>query len=686
MRRDSLEFNALYAALCLDIHDFSPRVGRCLPASFDGTWPAASTDWGPHEVAALALAKNLGKKLTDVVSPDAGDRCLLKFLESDESCKNWSPPERAVPPLMIREGRTFQNPAYPGLRATFDAQMLTLLKQCLQDTFRRPTPSSIEREAPGFDGSDPWGWDNVFLLGDIGPGSVSMSEGTSWYEKFYQSPLSYSHPILWEMYRESLQEGSLRALAEDQREGHFGHFLVRGGKYSSVLKNRDTDRSIDIQPSLNMWAQKGIACLMHAFIRQKYGVDVSIQQFVNRELARRGSIYDDIVTIDETEASNRIPWAFVEWALEGTDLLDLIRVSRCREILLPWGEWKTLSMCSGMGNGFTFLLMTAINLAAIEAVYLYRNREFKKLELPIRLDGLVGNETYFRGEYERLCYASSDVVKVLAAQQALDQWAYEVLPLVALPDWGVFGDDIICSNVVYEDLVHLLGLTNAQVNLDKSFSKGSFRESCGGDFWSGTDVRAVYAKTLATPHDIVSLLNRLLVWTVRHDVLLCRTLRLLWSACKKEVMFVPLHESDHAGLRVPFRLMPKAPVVKQMRELSEDYQTRIYPYFALTPTVRLTTLQGAAAEIYGCGIVLSMIRGEMTSSFKHAQVPAAATLGPPPEKESTSPYRFAVREKQVVYEARWCWTSDWNRTRVPLPTAHQMDCAISRQLGLGITK
>jgi len=540
---------------------------------------------------------------------------------------------------------------------------------------------------PDFDGSNPWSWENVFLCGDVGPGSALEASGTSWYEKMYQSPLSYTSVELWREYQASIPVDSLRALAERQRDGHFGHLQVPGGKYSSVLKSLTTDRSIDIQPSVNMLAQKGIACILQAFVESHYGVNLSFQQMVNRELARRGSISDHLATIDLSEASNRIPWAWVEWVLEGTELLELIRVARCTMITMPWGETRALHMCSGMGNAFTFILMTAIHLAILEAVHEDRGREFNKLVLP----GLTSwkNTTYFYGENERFVNASGDVLRHVAVEEALEQWEHETLPNISLPDWGVFGDDIICKGDIYLDVVRTLGLINARVNLEKSFRQGSFRESCGGDYWLGQNVRAVYAKSLATPHDRVSLLNRLIAWSAKHEIPLERTCRLLWSSCKKAVFFVPLHESDHAGLRVPEDYVRHYPLSRSVKDLQSDYQRPIRSYSALVPRARVKTLSGRQVNIYGLGILLSMIRGETASEFSKRDVTAASTpksSSEPahPDREEPNPdYRLVIRnDRAVEYEARWCWSACWDRTSSTLLDAHKMDWAISRNLGL----
>ena len=60
----------------------------------------------------------------------------------------------------------------------------------------------------------------------------------------------------------------------------------------------------------------------------------------------------------------------------------------------------------------------------------------------------------------------------------------------------VFGDDIIIPEHGYESLCRLLHLLGLKVNLDKSYVKGHFRESCGMDCFKGVDVTPVKTKCI----------------------------------------------------------------------------------------------------------------------------------------------------------------------------------------------
>lgn len=64
---------------------------------------------------------------------------------------------------------------------------------------------------------------------------------------------------------------------------------------------------------------------------------------------------------------------------------------------------------------------------------------------------------------------------------------------------SVYGDDIICPTSAYSGVTKVLELLGLKVNHTKSFHKGLFRESCGGDYYGGVDVSVVRCKKVPLP-------------------------------------------------------------------------------------------------------------------------------------------------------------------------------------------
>jgi hypothetical protein len=113
----------------------------------------------------------------------------------------------------------------------------------------------------------------------------------------------------------------------------------------------------------------------------------------------------------------------------------------------------------------------------------------------------------------------------------------------------VFGDDIIVRKDAYDFVTAALELFGFRVNGDKSFNTGNFRESCGGDYYHGFDIRGVYMKHLSTSADVYSIINRLVRWSSRSGIMLHRTIRYLL----KQVDFLPVpwEAGDAEGIKVP---------------------------------------------------------------------------------------------------------------------------------------
>ena len=665
--------NDLFNAIVADVTTCLPRIGSLIPDSPTGEFgdarglPCATT----AEVAAFALTNSIGKKCVDIVSDNAADQCLLNYLESNSVCANWRPPSKVVPPRIVHLGRIRDNPDYGGFVEASKTSILERMRTCLKDTFLRPTPESLLRLAPSFDGQSPFSWENIFLLGDVGPGAAYAASGNTWYDKFYQSTLTYTSPDIWRAYVQSLPPYSTRWFAENQRNNRYGREEVLGGIFDSVPKNFFTDRSIDKQPSLNMVAQKGLAMIMAEFLKQKYGFDLRFQPAINAELARRGSIDDSNATIDLKDASNRIPWAFVKWSLEGTELLHFLSVLRTEKTLMPWGEWLENHLCSGMGNGFTFVLQTAIFMSLVEAVYDLFGLKMKRQpdlgstmnERLKALEDLLGEEADF---------STSEVRRIqkLVVQKSLETQD--------LPGWAVFGDDIICPSKIAGEVVKTLGYIGATVNLDKSFLKGDFRESCGMDWYRGDLVRGVYCKTLTHPHDRMITLNRLIEWSCITGIPLRRACTELWKTLGKSIVKVPLHESHFAGLRVPSWRARSGPLSSEIKELQGAYQAKVKTYLAYVPVVRKRSFSGAQLSIYGPGLLLSMIRGDCRSSLPSMTPRIESHVA---EGKYILSMALAKEHKETYFEQKWCWTSCWDNMINPYLDAARMDAALALNLG-----
>lgn len=199
-------------------------------------------------------------------------------------------------------------------------------------------------------------------------------------------------------------------------------------RLSFVPKNAKTDRGICTEPSLNVMFQRGVGQYMTQRLKH-FGVDLLNQGF-NKALAQEGSRTGALATLDLSMASDLISREVVYHLLplDWATFLSHGRSSLCEVD----GEIVRLQKFSSMGNGFTFPLESLIFYALAKAAC------------------------------ER-----DDVV-------------------------SIYGDDIIVPTARYDKVVKVLSAAGFEVNTSKSYSSGPFRESCGGDYYLGIDIRPFY--------------------------------------------------------------------------------------------------------------------------------------------------------------------------------------------------
>lgn len=132
--------------------------------------------------------------------------------------------------------------------------------------------------------------------------------------------------------------------------------VVAGNKMTTVLKDSSTDRVICIEPTFNLFLQKGAGSFIRRQLK-KFGVDLD-DQSRNQDLARLA--YDlGLATLDLSSASDTICEALVKLLLplDWWLYLDLIRSHSTR---LSKDKWHKNAKFSSMGNGFTFELESLI--------------------------------------------------------------------------------------------------------------------------------------------------------------------------------------------------------------------------------------------------------------------------------------------------------------------------------------
>lgn len=236
-----------------------------------------------------------------------------------------------------------------------------------------------------------------------------------------------------------------------------------------VPKNAKTDRTIAIQPDMNVMLQLAVAYCMRKRLH-RWGIDLN-HQSVNQSRAKEASITGHLATIDLSNASNSVTCSLV-WKMIGDhpyigqicDPMWYTLMERLRtEAGSLDGNTVEYELFSAMGNGYTFELESLIFWTlAVETC--------KFLDIP--------------------------------------------------PDVSVYGDDIIIPSGAVSLFQEVLSYAGFELNTEKSFWEGSdahsgaiFRESCGKHYLNGRDVTPIYVtEPLDTVEAVVLLANNLVRW------------------------------------------------------------------------------------------------------------------------------------------------------------------------------
>lgn len=353
----------------------------------------------------------------------------------------------------------------------------------------------------------------------VGPGANTGARSFNEYSKLFDSPLTGTSERLYRFFRYSILESPTWHEAEKLRESRYGHRIVVGNRLSYVPKTSEVSRSTCTEPTLNMFLQKGIGFVLEKWLKRAFSIDLSSQPDINRRLARQGSVDGLFGTIDLSSASDTISLKMLQEILPA-ELLNWLELARSPSVIYPDGTVSELYMVSSMGNGFTFPLETLLFATIVVACY-----------------RVLGIKSRIRRE--------------------------------GPANWAVFGDDIIVQKDSYDFVIRALRMFGFVPNDQKSFNTGDFRESCGGDYFRGHDIRGVYCKSLQSGADIYSTINRLVRWSARTGILLPKTVSTLRAWVKH--LPIPVHDGDAEGVKVPY-----APA-----ELKVDRHTGAKYYYAL---------------------------------------------------------------------------------------------------------
>ena len=221
-----------------------------------------------------------------------------------------------------------------------------------------------------------------------------------------------------------------------------------------VPKTLKSPRVIAMEPLCMQYAQQSLLPLLVESIENgrltKERINFS-RQGPNQRLARYASSTGRLATLDMKEASDRVSVWLVESMLSGVPYLrDAIMACRSTTSDVPGLGILSLTKFASMGSALCF---------PIEAMV------FFTIALTVGL------------QEQGLPLTPRNLKKVSRGVR-------------------VYGDDIIIPVESVQSYCEALGLFGLRVNSDKSFWTGKFRESCGADWYDGTQVTPVYCRRL----------------------------------------------------------------------------------------------------------------------------------------------------------------------------------------------
>jgi hypothetical protein len=252
-------------------------------------------------------------------------------------------------------------------------------------------------------------------------------------------------------------------------------------KVVPVPKTLKTPRIIAIEPTAMQYAQQALLSPLIELLEcpaipgenrdnLAFGFVGFTDQLPNRNLARKGSIDGRLATLDLSEASDRVSNQHVLTMLKNfPHFSEAVQATRSTKADVLVGDENielSLHKFASMGSALCFPFEAMVFTTAV----------------------FMGIQKLLNRRLTR-----SDIISLRGHVR-------------------VYGDDIIVPVDCVDDVIDVLARLGFKTNVNKSFWKGKFRESCGGDYYDGLDVtpvkvRAVFPTSHRDASEVISLVE-----------------------------------------------------------------------------------------------------------------------------------------------------------------------------------
>lgn len=233
--------------------------------------------------------------------------------------------------------------------------------------------------------------------------------------------------------------------------------IVTESRATTVGKDLTARRMICIEPTADMFFQQGTMHIMYKRLA-KVGLDVTSLPFLHKILAYRASVSGQNATVDFASASDSIAIELLREILP-SKWFSCLATIRC-PLMKVGGESVKLECFSTMGNATTFPVETLV---------------FWSLAV-----GCEMRETYLTAHRNSPLRTLNRYIPTLGERRRV----------------SVFGDDCIVRTRIAPRFIEVCEALGLLTNKLKTFAGEGpgFRESCGGDYYHGRDVRPFYLR------------------------------------------------------------------------------------------------------------------------------------------------------------------------------------------------
>lgn len=342
---------------------------------------------------------------------------------------------------------------------------------------------------------------------------------------------------------------------------------VPPAKFSFVPKDYETVRLMAMSNSISIMVQKTFGDAMRRAL-MRVGINLN-DQTINQEWAEIGSLTNLIATVDLSAASDSISMHCL--TLFPRRWQAYFNASRDTHVAVKATSHK-LAMIAGMGNGYIFELETLLFYAITRAVV-------------------------------EECKLDTSMI-------------------------SVYGDDIICPTGAVDLLQEVFLSKGFLLNDQKSFSTGSFRESCGKHYFNGFDVTPWYVKSdLNDLSELYHHYNGLSEWSCRTGITIDSGLEQIGNCIPlKDRCLVPETWSTKSGLHYDIKGLKRPKLVWNKRYQRKEV---VWDVYVTKPSIDVCEMLPERLQIINSLISLESADTILSEEiFLKVFVPPNVRLGP----------------------------------------------------------